>query len=180
MGKIVRSKLLTVVRVPKVKNVENLIARNYTSQGDDWKYSIVIWVRVRYNINNGEYYRLEEKKTMSDIKRMEIDEDWADSTIIEAGDFVFVGYCMKNEGKSIEKQIEGAFDVLETRLKMVGLSLESVVKMDCLFKNISDLNYLPSIIKNRFNGKYPTRKAYETKFIREGIMFQIDAIAYKK
>lgn len=117
---------------------------------------------------------------MSDIKRMEIDEDWADSTIIEAGDFVFVGYCMKNEGKSMEEQIEGAFDVLETRLKMVGLSLESVVKMDCLFKNISDLNYLPPIIKNRFNGKYPTRKAYETKFIREGIMFQIDAIAYKK
>ena len=31
---------------------------------------------------------------MSEIKRIEVDEFWADSTIIEAGDFVFVGYCM--------------------------------------------------------------------------------------
>jgi len=41
------------------------------------------------------------------------------------------------------------------------------------------LNYLSDIIKERFNGKYPTRKAYTTDFIREGILFQVDAIAYK-
>lgn len=116
---------------------------------------------------------------MSKINRIEIDEYWADSTIIEAGDFVFVGYCMKNEGQSIENQIQGAFDVLEERLTKVGLSLESVVKMDCLFKDIKDLEVLPLIIKDRFNGKYPVRKAFETKFIREDIHFQIDAIAYK-
>ncbi len=57
--------------------------------------------------------------------------------------------------------------------------MKSVVKMDCLFKDISDLNYLSDIIKERFNGKYPTRKAYTTDFIREGILFQVDAIAYK-
>jgi enamine deaminase RidA (YjgF/YER057c/UK114 family) len=51
--------------------------------------------------------------------------------------------------------------------------------MDCLFKDISDLTYLGDIIKARFNGKYPARKAFETKFIRDGIRFQIDAIAYK-
>ena len=90
---------------------------------------------------------------MSEIKRIETDEFWADSTIIEAGDFVFVGYCMGNEGKSIEEQIHGAVDVLERRLKMVGLTLESVVKMDCLFKDINDLNYLAEIIKKHFNGK---------------------------
>jgi enamine deaminase RidA (YjgF/YER057c/UK114 family) len=38
---------------------------------------------------------------------------------------------------------------------------------------------LPAIIKKRFDGRYPTRKAYETTFIRDGINFQIDAIAYK-
>ena len=117
---------------------------------------------------------------MSDIKRVEIDEFWADSTIIEAGDYVFIGYCMANEGKSITEQIIGAIDVLENRLKMVGLTLESVVKMDCLFKDIEDLNYLADILRSRFNGKYPTRKAYTSDFIREGIRFQIDAIAYKK
>lgn len=116
---------------------------------------------------------------MGSIVRKEIDEFWADSTIIEAGSFVFVGYCMKNEGQSIEQQINGAFDVLEDRLKTVGLTLGAVVKMDCLFSNINDLEFLPAVIKERFEGKYPTRKAYETKFIREGIDFQIDAIAYK-
>ena len=117
---------------------------------------------------------------MSEIKRVETDDFWADSTVIEAGDFVFVGYCMANEGKSIKDQINGAIDVLEKRLDIVGLTLESVVKMDCLFKNIEDLNSLPEVLKERFKGKYPTRKAYTSDFIREGIDFQIDAIAYKK
>jgi enamine deaminase RidA (YjgF/YER057c/UK114 family) len=117
---------------------------------------------------------------MSEIKRIEVDEYWADSTIIEAGDFVFIGYCMANEGKSIQEQINGAIDVLESRLKKVGLTLESVVKMDCLFKDIEDLNILPEVLKERFAGKYPARKALTSDFIREGIRFQIDAIAYKK
>ena len=117
---------------------------------------------------------------MSEIKRIEVDEYWADSTIIEAGDFVFIGYCMANEGKSIQEQINGAIDVLESRLKKVGLTLEFVVKMDCLFKDIEDLNILPEVLKERFAGKYPVRKAFTSDFIREGIRFQIDAIAYKK
>ena len=117
---------------------------------------------------------------MSEIKRIEVDEYWADSTIIEAGDFVFIGYCMASEGKSIQEQINGAIDVLESRLKKVGLTLESVVKMDCLFKDIEDLNILPEVLKERFAGKYPARKAFTSDFIREGIRFQIDAIAYKK
>ncbi|MCR5805599.1 MAG: RidA family protein [Oscillospiraceae bacterium] len=116
---------------------------------------------------------------MNEIKRVEVDEFWADSTIIEAGDFVFVGYCMGNEGKSIEEQIDGAFTTLEERLTKVGLGLDSVVKMDCLFKDINDLNYLADVIRKRFNGKYPTRKAFTSDFIRAGIRFQIDAIAYK-
>lgn len=116
---------------------------------------------------------------MNMIKRLEVDEFWADSTVIEAGDYVFVGYCMGNEGQPIEDQIDGAFTTLENRLKMAGLGLESVVKMDCLFKDINDLNSLPDVIRKRFNGKYPTRKAHTTEFIRDGILFQIDAIAYK-
>ena len=117
---------------------------------------------------------------MSKINRIETDEFWADSTIIEAGNFVYTSYCMKNEGEPIENQINGAIDVLEERLKKIGLTLESVVQMDCLFANIADLNFLPGVLKNRFKGKYPARKAYETKFIREGIKFQIDAVAFKE
>lgn len=116
---------------------------------------------------------------MNKIKRAEISEEWAHSGIVEAGDCVYISYCMGNEGQSIEKQINGAFDVLAERLETIGLTLESVVKMDCLFKDITDLSFLGEIIKQRFNGNYPARKAFETKFIREGIIFQIDAIAFK-
>ena len=93
-------------------------------------------------------------------------------------DFVFVGYCMGNEGQDVVSQMEAAFDELERRLNKVDLGLEQVVKMDCLFKDINDLNLLPEVIKRKFGNKYPVRKAYETDFIREGILFQVDAIAY--
>ena len=117
---------------------------------------------------------------MGKINRIEIDEFWADSTIVEAGNYIYTSYCMKNEGQPIENQINGAFDVLEERLKKVCLTLDSVVQIDCLFANIQDLNFLPAVINQRFNGNYPARKAYETKFIREGILFQIDAVAFKE
>ena len=116
---------------------------------------------------------------MKEIKRTEASDEWAHSGIVEAGDYVFISYCMGNEGQSIENQIDGAFDVLSERLETIGLTLKSVVKMDCLFKDITDLSFLAEIIKKRFDGEYPARKAFETKFIREGISFQIDAIAFK-
>jgi enamine deaminase RidA (YjgF/YER057c/UK114 family) len=120
-----------------------------------------------------------EGSIMGEIKRIELNEEWAYSGIVEAGGYAFISYCMKNEGQSIENQINGAFDILENRLISIGLSLESVVKMDCLFKDIMDRFSLEKIIKERFNGKYPARKAYETKFLRDEILFQIDAIAYR-
>jgi len=114
-----------------------------------------------------------------EIKRLEQNEEWAHTGVVEAGNLVFVSYCMKNEGQSIESQMHGAFDVLNERLATVGLTLSSVVQMDCLFRDIADLVSLADVIKQRFPNAYPARKAYETKFIREGILFQVDAVAYK-
>ena len=117
---------------------------------------------------------------MSKIVRTEIDEEWVHSAIVEAGNHVYISYCMKNESETIENQINGAFDILSDRLEMIGLTLESVVQMDCLFRDIKDLTFLGDIIKERFQGKYPARKAYETNFIREGIAFQVDAVAFRE
>ena len=112
------------------------------------------------------------------MKRIETDEILAESSMIVIEDFVFVGCCIGSEGKDVVSQMEAAFDELERRLKKVDLGLGQVVKMDCLFKDINDLNLLPEVIKKKFGNKYPVRKAYETKFIREGILFQVDALAY--
>jgi len=120
---------------------------------------------------------------MSEIIRYDVNENWVHSGIIEAGDFVFVGYCVGNVGQSIDNQINGAFDHLENRLKTIGLTLESVVKMDALFRDIWDIPVMEEIIKKRFNGKYPVRKSIQTEFAHvggpNGLKFQIDAIAYK-
>ena len=113
-----------------------------------------------------------------EIQRLERNEEWAHTGVVRAGNLVFVSYCMKNEGMDMVSQIHGAFDVLSERLASVGLTLTSVVQMDCLFRNIADLVFLGDVIKQRFGDAYPARKAYETKFIREGILFQVDAIAY--
>ncbi len=120
---------------------------------------------------------------MSKIVRHDVNEEWAHSGIIEAGDFAFVGYCVGNTGQDIEAQINGAFDNLCSRLESIGLSLESVVKIDALFRDIWDIPILEKVIIQRFNGKYPVRKSIQTEFAHrggsDGLKFQIDAIAYK-
>lgn len=73
---------------------------------------------------------------MSKIERFDVNEDWAHSGIIKAGDFYFLSYCVGNIGQSIEAQINGAIDQMENRLKLVGLSLEDIVQMDCLFRDV--------------------------------------------
>ena len=100
----------------------------------------------------------------------------------KAGDFCFLGYCVGNVGGTIEEQINGAFDNMEERLALVGLTLESVVQMDCLFRDVWNIPVMEKIIKERFGGKYPVRKSIQTEFAhvggKEGLQFQVDAVAY--
>ncbi len=121
---------------------------------------------------------------MSKIVRSDVNEDWAHSGIIQVGNIVFVGYCVGNTGQSIEKQIEGAFDHLAQRLESIGLTLEAVVQMDCLFRDIWNIPVMEKVIKERFNGKYPVRKSIQTEFAHrgggEGLLFQLDAVAAKE
>ena len=116
---------------------------------------------------------------MSGIERFDINEAWAHSGIIKAGKRYFIGYCAANLGQPIEVQINGAFDQMEQRLKMVGLGLENVVQMDCLFKDVWNIPVMEKVIKERFNGRYPVRKSIQTEFAyTEGLLFQVDGIAY--
>ncbi|MCK9526747.1 MAG: Rid family hydrolase [Limnochordia bacterium] len=120
---------------------------------------------------------------MGSIRRSDINEEWAHAGIVEAGDFVFVSYCVGNIGQSVESQINGAFDHLIERLKTVGLGLDAVVKMDCLFRDIWDIPVMEKVIKERFDGNYPVRKSIQTEFAhrggQEGLQFQLDAVAFK-
>ena len=117
---------------------------------------------------------------MKEIERYDINENWAHSGIIKAGDFCFINYCARNIGGTIEQQISGDFDQMEERLALVGLTLEHVVQMNCLFKDIYNIPVMEKIIKERFHGKYPVRKSIQTEFADRGsgLLFQVDAIAY--
>ncbi len=119
---------------------------------------------------------------MSGIIRKEINEDWAHTGIVKAGDYCFLSYCVGNIGGTIEEQINGAFDQMEKRLAIFDLTLESVVHMDCLFRDVWNIPVMERIIKERFHGKYPARKSIQTNFAHvggeNGLQFQADAIAY--
>lgn len=120
---------------------------------------------------------------MSEIIRSDVNEEWAHSGIVEAGDFVFLSYCVGNIGQSIENQIHGALDDMSNRLDSIGLTLESVVKVDALFRDVWNIPAMEKVFKERFKGKYPARKTIATEFAhrggQDGLQFQIDAIAFK-
>ncbi len=116
---------------------------------------------------------------MKEIERYDVNEDWTHSGIVRAGNFYFLNYCVRDTNGTVEQQVSGAFDVMEERLALVGLTLENVVQMNCLFKNIWDIPAMEKAVKERFNGKYPARKSIHTEFADpNNLLFQVDAIAY--
>jgi len=119
---------------------------------------------------------------MSKIERFDVNDVWAHSGLVKAGDLCFLSYCVGNIGGTIEEQINGAFDQMEQRLALVGLTLENVVQMDCLFRDVYNIPTMEKVIKERFKGNYPARKSIETNFAHiggsEGLHFQVDAVAY--
>lgn len=121
---------------------------------------------------------------MSSINRYNVNEEYAYSGIVEAGDFVFLSFCVGNVGASIENQINGALDDMENRLAKLNLTLQSVVKVDVLLKDAWNIPVMEKVFKERFKGTYPARKTIQTEFAHiggpDGLHLQIDAIAYKK
>lgn len=124
---------------------------------------------------------------MSEIIRKSITdyaEECAYSEVVQAGDFVFVNFCVGNIGKSVEEQVNGALDNLEQRLALVNLTLESVVKVDALMRDPWNIPQMEKVFKERFKGVYPARKTIATEFAHcggeNGLQVQLDAIAYRK
>ena len=58
----------------------------------------------------------EHGEIMEGITRHDVNEEWAHSGMIRAGDFCFLNYCAGNVGGTVEEQINGAFDEMERRL----------------------------------------------------------------
>lgn len=126
---------------------------------------------------------------MSEIKRHNIDQTEADeyaySEIVEAGDFVFLTFC-PGSGATFEEAVNSSLDCMSVRLEKVGLTLESVLKLDVLMYDRANIPIMEKVFKERFKGKYPARKVIATEFAHRGkeepdsLHVQIDAVAYRK
>ena len=124
---------------------------------------------------------------MGEIIRKNLDNQYANdcaySELVEDGDWVFLNFCVGNVGENVEAQVHGALDNMEERLALVGLTLESVVKVDVLMKDPWNIPAMEKVFAERFHGKYPARKTIATEFAHKGgengLQVQIDAIAYK-
>lgn len=116
------------------------------------------------------------------IKRYDIHEEYAYSGMVEANNTIYLNFCVGHTGESVERQIKGAFDHMEARLKTIDLTLDHVVKIDVLFRDIWNIPLLEKEIKRRFK-HYPARKTIETNFAHiggaEGLHVQIDGIAVR-
>jgi len=121
---------------------------------------------------------------MGEIIRSDINEEYVYSGIVEAGDFVFLSFCVGNVGAAFEAQVNGAIDDMERRLHTVGLALDAVVKIDVLLKDVWNIPFMEKVFAQRFIHGYPARKTVSTEFAHtggiHGLQIQIDAIAYKK
>lgn len=65
----------------------------------------------------------------------------------------------------------------------MNLTLNSVVKVDVLLRDVWDIPVMEEVFKRRFKGNYPARKTISTEFAHrggpDGLKVQIDGIAYK-
>lgn len=121
---------------------------------------------------------------MDQLVRHETNAENAYAGFIEAGDFVFLSFCVGNVGESVERQVEGALDHMSRRLAKLNLGLDAVVKVDVLLRDVWDIPVMEEVFRRRFQGNYPTRKTISTEFAHvggpQGLKVQIDGIAYRR
>lgn len=120
---------------------------------------------------------------MGEVTRYEVNEELAYSGFVEAGDFIFLTFCVGNVGGTVEEQVEGALNHMSERLQKVGLTLDSVVKVDVLLRDVWDIPIMEEVFRRRFKGNYPARKTLSTEFAHvggpNGLKVQIDGVAYR-
>lgn len=120
---------------------------------------------------------------MERLERGDINEGYAYSGYVAAGDFVFLSFCVGNVGKGPEEQVRGALDDMERRLALCGLGLGDLVKVDVLMRDPWNIPAMEKVFKERFKGEYPARKTLATEFAHsggpEGLHVQIDGVAYR-
>ena len=102
------------------------------------------------------------------------------SLAVVAGDFVFLG-LHRGFGDDFSTQFEGVFEGLKKTLAEVGLTLESLVKVNVWLKNIGDLPEMEKRFSNYFEkNRFPARMTSTTEFIDADCLLMIEGVAYRE
>jgi len=123
------------------------------------------------------------------IKRIVIPpyDEYDLSTFVINNDTVYIGHfggCVDIDGNlltTIEQQMEQTLKNLAESLEQTNLTLENVVKLTVILKNIKDFHNMHSIwIKYFSKDNYPVRTVITSDFVSENCLVQIDGIACSK
>lgn len=106
------------------------------------------------------------------------DREYTFSSYVQAGDFIFTSHQGGSAGEDVADQLEAAFQSLRETLKTAGAGLDDVVKINLLLKNKEDFPLTKDVFRRVFKNSFPARTTIVTDFVSEGILVQIDAIAY--
>ncbi len=105
------------------------------------------------------------------------------STFVIQGDIVYIshfGGSYDEEGNkllSAEEQTLQAFRNLEKALKEIDLSLDQLLKVTVILKDIADFEAMHKAWKQIFTKAYPVRTTVTSNFVDDHCRIQIDGIA---
>ncbi len=98
--------------------------------------------------------------------------------IVQIGHF---GGYVDEQGEvleTFEEQFEQTLRNLEQALAKIELSLNSVLKLNVLLRNIEDFQKMHEIWQEYFNeGSYPVRAVITTDFVEDKILVQVEGKA---
>jgi 2-iminobutanoate/2-iminopropanoate deaminase len=105
------------------------------------------------------------------------------STFVIHGDTIHIGHfggIYDHSGyklPTIEEQTTQAFKNLETALAEIGLTLDNLLKVTVILRDISDFHGMHRVWQQVFKSKYPCRTTITSDFIDDACLIQIDGVA---
>lgn len=109
------------------------------------------------------------------------------SLATEAAGFVFVSGVISTDEDlqplldcGIEDQVRNTLNLIKSILADAGCTMDDIVKLNVLLKDRDDLPGYNTTVKEFFSeGQEPARITTLGDFLLEGVLCEIDAIAYK-
>jgi len=106
---------------------------------------------------------------------------------IKAGNFLFVSGQGPIDPKTgnmlpaeIETQTRQTLQNIRGIVEASGFQMRDIVRVSVFLKNGSDFQKMNEIYKTFFTENPPTRTTIEAKFVVEGMLVEIDVIAYRE